>query len=252
MTIQIPTRRWLVPARLRRAGRELQRTVLDLVCPPVCAGCGLAGLEPLCGRCRRRLERRPRPVCARCGTPVYSAGDRCTSDHRLIRGLALCRAPLRYRGTGGDLVRRAKFQHDRAALRFLAREMAGSLEAWARGPGRRALLVSVPLHRRKLRARGLDQAAALAEAVGDRLGLRFAPGAMVRHRDTLPQGDVRVTSRAGNVFGAFGVARPRRLDGRQVVLVDDVRTSGSTALECARVLRAAGVRSVALLTAAQA
>ena len=206
----------------------------------------------MCRDCERRLVRRPEPVCPRCGAPVFANGSEWTNDHRPIRGVLLVRAPFAYRGTGGELVRRAKFNGDRAALKFLALEMADSLAAWARGPGRRAVLVSVPLHRRKLRERGLDQAAMLADEIARRLGLSSVPGALRRVRETLPQGDVRVTSRAVNVQDAFAARRSRRLDGRTAVLVDDVRTSGSTALECARVLRLAGVTQIVLVTAAQA
>lgn len=150
------------------------------------------------------------------------------------------------------MVRRGKFRADRVALAFLARAMSDRLAPWVLRSCRRAVVVSVPMHPRKRRRRGLDQAAVLAELSADRLGLRYQPRAMARLRETLPQGDVRVTSRAHNVRDAFCVRCPSRLQGRVVVLIDDVRTSGSTALECARVLRSAGVRRIALLTAAQA
>ena len=114
------------------------------------------------------------------------------------------------------------------------------------------MLISVPLHPAKRRHRGLDQAALLADEVARRLGLANAPSVLRRMRDTLPQGDIRVMSRAENVRDAFAARRPRRVRDRIVVLVDDVRTSGSTALECAQVLRAAGARQVVLLTALQA
>ena len=150
------------------------------------------------------------------------------------------------------MVRRGKFRADGTALRYLARAMADSLAPWVRSSGRRAVVVSVPMHPRKRRRRGMDQAAVLAELTADRLGLGYQPRAIARLRDTLPQGDVRVTSRVQNVREAFAVPRRARLGGRVVVLVDDVRTSGSTGLECARVLRSAGVRRIALLTATQA
>ncbi|MHC5070977.1 MAG: ComF family protein, partial [Planctomycetota bacterium] len=102
------------------------------------------------------------------------------------------------------------------------------------------------------RRRGLDQAAVLAELVAARLRLVHVTGVMTRVRDTLAQGDVRVTSRERNVAGAFRVRRPLPVRDRVVVLVDDVTTSASTARECARVLRAVGVLEVVLLTAAVA
>lgn len=182
---------------------------------------------------------------------MFADGVRCPLDHRAIGGLLICRAPFRYRGSGGDLVRRFKFGGDRGALRMMARAMAIAIEPWTRSAGRRGLFVSVPVHPSKRRERGFDHAAVLAEAVARRVGRRFVPNALRRMRATLPQGDVRVTSRFENIRDAFAVHRPARLDDSVVVLVDDVRTSGHTAMECARMLRSAGARGVALLTFAQ-
>ena len=235
----------------RRLGRELARALLDVLCPPACPACGTAA-EGLCGGCRALLERRPEPWCERCGEPVVAEGATCGDGHRWMTGIRAARAPLRYRGTGGALVRRLKFEGDLGAARLLARAMADAVGPWLRRHARRAVLVSVPLHRRKLRRRRLDQAALLAELVAARLDLRLAPGALRRVRDTLPQGDPRVTARAANVAGAFAVRRRRPVAGRVVVLVDDTVTSGSTVRECARALRAAGARSVVVLSAVRA
>lgn len=180
------------------------------------------------------------------------AGEACRRDHRHLAGIALARAPFHYAGTAGEAVRRGKFQRDRGALAWLARGMAECLRDWSCGPGRRAVVVSVPLHTAKRRRRGMDQAAVLAALVSERLGLVHVTGVMLRVRETLAQGDVRVTSRERNVAGAFRVLRPLAVADRVIVLVDDVMTSGSTARECARMLSAAGAREVVLLTAAVA
>jgi predicted amidophosphoribosyltransferase len=235
---------------LRRRARELARALLDCACPPTCPACGAAS-DGLCAPCAALLETRRAPWCARCGEPLPAAGEPCPADHGPLRGLLLARAPLRYRGTGGRIVRRFKFQRDPVSGAFLARAMAAAQRPWARGPGRRAVVVAVPMHPRKRRRRRLDQAARLAEAAAARLRLRTAAGALRRCRDTLPQGDPRVMSREANVRGAFAVRRPRAVAGRLVVLVDDVATSLHTARECAAVLRAAGARGVVLLTAAE-
>ena len=181
-----------------------------------------------------------------------SRGARCTADHRPLAGLSRVRVPFRYAGTGGAMVRRLKFMGDPQAARLLRRGMAHSARASARGPWRRAVLVSVPLHRDRLRDRGLDQAALLAEGLEEALGLAYLPGCLRRQKPTLPQGDPRVTSRQRNVAGAFAPRRARAVRGRAVVLVDDVMTSGSTARECARVLRACGATDVSLVAAARA
>lgn len=234
----------------RRLARELGRAVVDGVAPPHCPGCG-QDTDGLCSGCQAGLEVRRPPWCPRCGEPVLAVGAPCGQDHRVLRGIAVARAPLRYRGTAGRLVRRLKFERDPACGLFLSRAMADVLRGWAAGPGRRAMVVSVPLHPRKLRERGLDQAALLAEGVAVRLRLRFRPRVLRRRRDTLPQGDPRVMSRENNVADAFAVRRPAAVRGRLVVLVDDVCTSGHTGRACADVLRAAGATGVALLTAAR-
>ncbi len=168
-----------------------------------------------------------------------------------MRNITIARAPFRYAGTAGALVRRLKFESDRGAGTMLAAKMAAAMRVWAHRDGRRAVVVAVPLHARKRRGRPIDQAAFLAREVAGRLGLTFADHALRRVRATLPQGDPRVTSRDRNVEGAFRVRRPERLRGRVVLLVDDVTTSGATARECARtILRGpGGARSVALVTA---
>lgn len=243
-------RRWL---------RELGAVVFDVVCPPHCAACGAHGPAVdagLCAACRRCVVHRPLTPCPRCGAARLEGQARCTGDHRAVAGLVAVRAPFAYRGTAGELVRRLKFSHDRSAGFVLARAMAWELRGIVQGRRRRRRMVvlSVPLAVGKRRRRGFDQAAWLAEQVADRVALRYLPGALRRVRDTLPQGDPRVTSRARNVEGAFAAAawRARRCRGRHVVLVDDVATSFHTARECARVLRRAGARSVSLLAAARA
>jgi ComF family protein len=220
----------------------------------------------LCGLCAFGLRRRPIDgFCARCGErAVARSGSRrplrCDSSHAGLRGLRFAASPLRYARTGGALVRRFKLDRDLVAGRWLGRAMAEDLQRRLEEIGfdrlRRTtlLLCPVPLHAVRRRRRGFDQALWLADFVGARCGIEVLAGALRRTRPTLPQGDPRVTSRERNVGGAFalGWPAPRRLVGRDVVLVDDVWTSGATARACARVLLDAGARTVALLAAARA
>lgn len=176
----------------------------------------------------------------------------CIADHRALQGLEFAHAPFRYVGTAGALVRRLKLDAEFAALPILVAAMAGTARLWTMAPWHRALLVPVPLHRRRRRARGFDQAHLLAMGLGQRLGLPTAAGVLARRLPTLPQGDPRVTSRAANVAAAFEVARPRPVVRRNIVLVDDVFTSGATARACALALRTAGAAAVGLVTACRA
>ena len=179
-------------------------------------------------------------------------GDgRCRTDHSWLRGLRFARAPFAYRGTAGALVRRLKFRGEFGAAPLLAGAMAAALGE-AMPPGFHcAVLVPVPLHRQRRRARGFDQARLLATELAARTGLELALP-LSRQRATLPQGDPRVRSRERNIEAAFAVRSGLSLRGRRVVLVDDVTTSGATARACARLLRGAGAVGVGLLTACRA
>ena len=177
-----------------------------------------------------------------------AAGTACGRDHRELQNLAQLVSPWRYAGTGGALVRRFKLDGDVAAGRLMLRAVADAWRASLRLGWGRAVLVPVPLHPRRRRLRGFDQAAWMAENLSARLRLPCALGCLRRVRATLPQGDPRVRSRTDNVADAFAVQDARPVAGRRVVLVDDVFTSGATLRRCAELLLEAGAKQVAGMT----
>ena len=225
--------------------REIVRGGLDLALPPHCPACTEPGAE-LCEICRRQFVCVPRSGCVRCGAPVAPNG-RCLASHRPLQGLRQLVAPYRFVGTAGRLVRRFKLDADASAGHWLRRAMA---DAWRQcGRTVRPVVVAVPLHRLRRRRRGFDQARWLAAGIASRLKLRLALPTLVRSRATAPQGGARVCSRTQNVRGAFVVRRPAQICDRDVLLVDDVFTSGATARACAERLTGAGARSVSVLVA---
>jgi ComF family protein len=113
------------------------------------------------------------------------------------------------------------------------------------------VLVPVPLHPRRLRERGFNQSALLACEISRRAGMPTCPEALVRRLDTVPQTGLSAAARRRNVREAFAVRRRASVAGRTVTLVDDVFTTGATALACARQLAQAGAREVRLLTVAR-
>jgi len=118
--------------------------------------------------------------------------------------------------------------------------------------GPEALLVPVPLHPKRLRARGFNQALLLARALGRRRGLPVAPRVLVRTRATLAQAGLSAAARRRNLRAAFAVRSPARVARRLVVLVDDVLTTGATADACARALLNGGAARVEVYTVGRA
>ena len=112
-------------------------------------------------------------------------------------------------------------------------------------------LVPVPLHPSREAERGFNQSVLLANRVGRRWGVPVERRALRRRRPTLSQTDLDAERRRANVRGAFTLSRSAAVEGRHVLLIDDVFTTGATVAECARVLLEAGASAVGVLTLAR-
>ncbi len=113
------------------------------------------------------------------------------------------------------------------------------------------VLVPVPLHRCRLRQREFDQALALARYLSERIRVPYEAETLIRQRDTQSQVGLNFTERDQNVLDAFDVQHPQSIQGKTVLLIDDVYTTGATVKECARVLRRAGAEWVGVYTLAR-
>ncbi|MFM8979749.1 MAG: ComF family protein [Planctomycetia bacterium] len=231
--------------------RAASRALLDLLFAPHCAACGREAWEAaepdaLCLSCAARVE----PLqarCERCGRRAGPLGGvrgclRCAAEHWPVEGIV---AGQSYRGVPRELVVALKFRARARAAQALARWLALSLEARAL-PG--DLLVPVPLSHRRLATRGFNQAEVLARHVGAALHVPLDAQALQRTRHGPPQSAQRPGQRRRGARGAF-TALPGRVQGRCVIVVDDVLTSGATALACAHALARAGAAAVVLAAA---
>jgi ComF family protein len=240
--------------------RQSADGLLAVLIAPSCAACeGLLESPtrgPICARCWRAIVPITPPLCHTCGDalptwrPHSLREARCARCRRLPPALDAGRAIGAYEGSLREIVHAFKYGGRRS--------IAGPLAALLRDAGRDVLegadlVVPVPLHPRRERARGFNQAAELAAGLGVPV-----VRALRRVRPTPPQAELPAGRRHANVRGAFDrarrvLARRARFDvaGARVVLVDDVSTTGATLHECAVVLKAAGALEVRALTAAR-
>jgi len=231
------------------------RAVLDILYPPRCPACGVRTLEvTFCDACRARISPAGSPMCDRCGLPYPGRGPDhpCRSCVERPPRFARARARVAYGPEAPSpliqVLARLKYGRDVSLAPVLAKYL---LERLPLEPAH-DLLVPVPLHRDRLRWRGFNQAMSLAKAVGRSHGIAVEPLVLQRTRATPPQVGLDAADRRRNVRGAFAVRQPYLARGRRVLLVDDVMTTGATAHECARVLRAAGAARVDVLVLARA
>ena len=210
---------------------------VDLVLPPSCAACGRGGAF-LCEPCESSLSRLERPFCARCAHPgADRLCEACKASPPAFDGI---RAVCLFEGAARQLVHSLKYANFRAVAPDMARLLA-DLPGPRPVPGE--VIVPVPLHPRRERARGYNQSELLARTVGKRMGLPVRPGIVRRVRNTPPQVSIEnYEERRSNIEGSF--ACPAGLSGESVLLMDDVVTTGSTMSACAAALKAAGARSV--------
>jgi ComF family protein len=235
--------------------RPVRRYVLNTLLPPACLACDAAvdDAGALCGRCWNELTFLGPPHCACCGHPFefeISGESLCASCVARRPAYDRARAVLRYDETSRRLLlgfKHADRTHSAPAFgKWLARAGAELVVATD-------LIAPVPLHRWRLFRRRYNQAALLAQALGRETGLPVAIDLLVRRRPTPSQGRKSRAARIRNVAGAFAVRAGRRdrLDGRRVLLVDDVMTTGATVEECARVLKRNDAARVDVLTLAR-
>jgi ComF family protein len=238
----------------RGAWRHAARLALDIALPTLCVACRepVHG-EGVCAECWAKLSFIAPPFCPRLGIPfVYDPGPGLLSMEAISDPPAYqrARAAVRYDDVARTLVHALKYQ-DRT-------DLAPAMGRWMARAGHELLeeadvLVPVPLHWRRAWGRRYNQSGALARVIERQSGVKVTSEALRRVRPTQQQIGLSRSQRASNVQGAFKVAAERAADiqGRHVVLIDDVLTSGATADACARALLRARAAQVDVLVFAR-
>ena len=235
--------------------RYARDTVIKTIYPPMCVICRKSIDEAghLCPDCWSQVHFLDGPICHQCGVPFeypLFEGALCAACHASPPAYARARATFIYNDASKGLILALK-HGDRTDLvpvlsNWLTRK-AGELAQ------RDSLLVPVPLHWRRRLTRQFNQSADLARGVHRMIGIDVSLQALERHVHGPSQGALTRQARQRNVAGVFRVRPPavRDIEGRHVILVDDVLTTGATANACARVLLKAGADQVDVLTLAR-
>ena len=236
-------------------------TLKNIFFPIFCKECGLRLLTDengfFCATCWELPQRIERPFCPSCGRPHakrlgmdepdhFQCAD-CTArtedpPYRHIFGATV------YEGTAAEAVKLLKFHERRWIVRVMCEEMERVIKSELI-PERYTLIMPVPLHKVRQRHRGFNQATLLAQGIVEQFPKAQVSSDLQRIRPTRTQSKLNDSSdRKHNVRGAFAVDREVDLSGHEILLIDDVVTSGGTVHECALALKRAGANTVDVLS----
>lgn len=236
--------------------RNFFNSVKELCFPAVCLVCGgpLAApqREHLCSACLPSIQVNEPPFCLQCGVVFDSREGEshlCSSCLQDPPYFDKARSVLRYTDEAAALIKNFKYRGNdagRATFTELARR-SGALQ----DIGTPDLIIPVPMHLKRLRQRGYNQAQKLACFFYAAQKSAISPTLLARQRETEAQAGLRGRERRRNLKGAFAVPQPDRIRGKRIVIVDDVFTTGTTVNECARTLKKHGAQEVLVLTLAR-
>lgn len=228
----------------------MKKGILDLLYPEKCIVCHRV-MEPsegagLCVDCRSLLLPVEEPRCKRCSKALADMETEMCEDCRdrkfyVERGFAL----YPYNGPMRRAIRNFKYSGELAGGIYFAEQMAERYGNWVRSLSP-DVLIPVPIHKKRMRFRGFNQAACLAEGIGRRLGIPVEQNGLIRTENTKPQKGLDSRSRLNNLKKGFAVSQ-KGGGYRCAVLVDDIYTTGATLEACGKALREAGTKSIYFL-----
>jgi competence protein ComFC len=230
----------------------LADAVLNFIYPPIhCIWCERRlekrAVHGICSHCIDAMPFIHPPRCSVCGKPAETEMLICTEcrlhGHDYNQALAV----FEYSITIRELIHRYKYNGEYTLSRTFGYFMS---ELLMQSGWRVDAIIPVPLHKNRLKSRGFNQSALLADYLSHRSGIPCLENLLIRRVDTKTQTGFNRYRRADNLKGAFSIVKPHDLEDKNILLVDDVHTSGATADSCSRVLHQAGVNKVYVLTLA--
>lgn len=230
---------------IKKLGEGLLQIVYPRRCP-VCDGI-TGGGKKICPECTRKLPLLTSPWCMRCGRKLQEEAEYCSECRNRNYSFQRGRALYEYEGAA-EAIYRFKYAGRREYADFFGEQICTHLGGFIRNVKPDGL-APIPLHKSRMRARGYNQAALLARAVGSRMNIPVYPEMLVRVKKTAPQKKLNPEERQNNLKKAFIMGR-NDVKLKTIIVIDDIYTTGTTIEEAAKVLKEAGADKVYFITLA--
>ncbi|MEW6101376.1 MAG: ComF family protein [Candidatus Omnitrophota bacterium] len=238
--------------------RQATKALIDLVFPKICLACkdklkagSVCGM--LCPKCWSKIKKNTPPFCHSCGRHLEKTNfPKNICPQCLKKNLSFDRAfsPCSYEGILKDLIHIFKYNNKPGLSRPLSRLMAEFIREYNLPIGFLDFIVPVPLHDSKLREREFNQAEVLARTISEEFKIELLENVLQRKHMTKSQADLEINERFQNVKGCFRLIKEEKIKGKNILLVDDVLTTGATSSEAAQILKESGAHIVFVMTLA--
>lgn len=228
--------------------RGIGKKLLCLLWPTVCVFCGAPNSNGICERCKETEERLRirQPVCMKCGRSILSEEkEYCRECEGHIYSFEQGAAVWKHVPPVSTSIYRFKYKNQRAYAEIYGRELAKNYKELLR-QWKIDYLVPIPIHHRRKKARGYNQSELLTKELEKYVGIPVLP-VLERGKNTIPQKRLTAAGRRKNLKEAFRITAGD-IRGRNLLLVDDIYTTGSTMEEASRILRKSGAGKVFFLT----
>ncbi|MFH1859476.1 MAG: ComF family protein [bacterium] len=239
--------------------------LFNLIFPAECSLCSNP-LETIreryiCSDCIKKITPLDLPVCEKCGKPLVSSFNLiqyplCRQCRTLKRYFTAARAVGAYEGVLKKAIWLFKYEGKTGLQDMLGHLMVDRIShlGWANssiGSERIDIIIPIPLHKTRLKARGYNQSDILAAFMGKKLGIPVSRNNLKRIKATITQASLKRKERIKNIHNAFCIQKPEEISGKRILLIDDVFTTGATSNECSRILKQAGSSDIFVLTLAR-
>jgi ComF family protein len=207
--------------------------------------CGtvLESAEDLCKACALDIKRVEDDFCKACG---LGRSFCCCGASEALHKILI--APFYYEGAIKKAIGRFKFEGHKKAGELIAKEVSQRIKQLS--VTNIDCVVPVPITQKQQRKRGYNQSSVIAGEISRQLGFHYLPNGLVKVRDITPQHSLKYAERQKNVVGVFDVSDKELIKGKNILLCDDIKTSGATLAECTNVLKTNGALSVVCVAAA--
>ncbi len=225
--------------------------LIDLIFPPCCVICKNKSRKIICDVCVNKVVYLKPPICGLCGKPrdKYFAGDLCEDCGRGGVPFTLARSVALYDGVLKEAIHKFKFDGKRTLSSFLGKLLVSYLRYGDIPAKEIDLMIPIPLSAKREKQRGYNQSKMLAEEISRQCSIYLDSRSLKKIKDVTPQFELSRKERLQNVRGAFQASA---LTGKNVLLIDDIYTTGATVREASKALKAAGAKNIYALTLARA